>query len=110
MPLKERYNAQILYHVNKCKATCFQCGLDTLLNLPFKAICDLRVHSEHKQYLVFVTSKFISNMICYLFLNCINNHKAPVLFTECNLSRITQDLQFKFRVPIRNTIIMNSQV
>jgi hypothetical protein len=39
--LKERCTAQILYHVNKCRvtyiATCFQCQLDTLLNLPFKA-------------------------------------------------------------------------
>jgi hypothetical protein len=29
--------------------------------------------------------------------------------SECYISRITQDLQFIFRVPIRNTIIKNSQ-
>jgi hypothetical protein len=49
--LKERCKAQILYYVNKCQvtyiATCIQCELDTLLNLPFKA--------------TFVIYKFIMN-------------------------------------------------
>jgi hypothetical protein len=37
--------AQMLYYVNKGRltyiATCIQCGLDTLLNLPFKSIFEL---------------------------------------------------------------------
>jgi hypothetical protein len=54
--LKERFRAQILYHVNKCRVTyfamCFQCGLNTLLlNLQFKAIFfDFQVNSEHKHW------------------------------------------------------------
>jgi hypothetical protein len=39
---EERYKAQMLYYVNMGRltyiATCIQCGLDTLLNLPFKSI------------------------------------------------------------------------
>jgi hypothetical protein len=39
--LKERYKAQILYYVNTGRLTCIQCGLDTLLNLPFNSIFEL---------------------------------------------------------------------
>jgi hypothetical protein len=56
--LKERYKAQILY-VNNCGvssiAMCIQCGLDTVLNLPFK--------------LPFLIYKFILN----------TNERCPVL-------------------------------
>jgi hypothetical protein len=42
---KQRYKAQMLYYVNKGHLTyiakCIQCGLDTLLNLPFKSIFKL---------------------------------------------------------------------
>jgi hypothetical protein len=38
--LKERYKAQMIYYVNTYRftytATCIQCGLNTLLNLPSK--------------------------------------------------------------------------
>jgi hypothetical protein len=67
--LKERYKAQILYHVNKYQVTyintCFQCGLNTLLNLPFKATLFIYkfILNTNKWCLVFATSNFILNMI-----------------------------------------------
>jgi hypothetical protein len=42
---KERYKVQMLYYVDKGGlsyiATCIQCRLDTVLNLPFKSIFEL---------------------------------------------------------------------
>jgi hypothetical protein len=43
--LKERYKPQMLYYVNTGRLTyiarcSIQCGLDTLLNQPFKSILD----------------------------------------------------------------------
>jgi hypothetical protein len=40
--LKERYKPQMLCYVNTSRLTyiarCIQCGLDTILNMPFKSI------------------------------------------------------------------------
>ena len=48
--LKERYKPQMLYYVNTGRltyiATCIQCGLDTLLNMPFKSIFGLCEHQH----------------------------------------------------------------
>ena len=87
--LKERYKPQMLCYVNTGRSThlarCIQCGLDTLLNLPFKSIFGL-----------------------------CNINRARAMLTldgasECYISRLTQDLEFVFRVPIRNTMIKNGQ-
>jgi hypothetical protein len=62
--LKERYKAQILCYVNKYRvtyiATCFQCGLNTLLitMLIYKFILN-----KNKRCLVFVTYNFVLNTI-----------------------------------------------
>jgi hypothetical protein len=76
--LKKRYKPQMLCYVNTGRlnyiARCIQCGLETILNLPFKSI--------------FGDTRGIS---------------------ECYISRLTQDLEFIFRVPIRNTMIKNGQ-
>jgi hypothetical protein len=66
---KERYKTQILYDVNKCQvtyiATYFQCKLDALLNLPFKAMFVIYkiILNTNKQCLEVVTSNFVLNMI-----------------------------------------------
>jgi hypothetical protein len=87
--LKERFKPQMLYYVNTGQLTyiamCIQCGLDTLLNLPFKSIFGLRYR---KQGSCRVDTREIS---------------------ECYISRLTQDLEFILRVPIRNTMIKNGQ-
>jgi hypothetical protein len=86
---KERYKAEMLYYVNNgrltCIATYIQCGLGTLLNQPFNSIFELceRKHGS-----------------CPVYVRVIS---------ECYISRWTQDLEFIFRVPIRNTMIMNGQ-
>jgi hypothetical protein len=61
-PLKERYKAQINYHINKCRVTyivkCCQCQF-----------IDLQVHSEHKQavssvyHVKFCFKHYISGML-----------------------------------------------
>ena len=66
-------------------ASIYQCGLDMLLNLPFKSIFGL-----------------------------YNINRARAMLTlygasECYISRLTQDLEFIFRVPIKNTMIKNGQ-
>jgi hypothetical protein len=87
--LKERYNPQMLYYVNTGRLTYIamyiQCVLDTLLNLPFKSIFGL---CQHQQGPCHVDTREIS---------------------ECDISRLTQDLEFIFRVSIRNTMIKNGQ-
>jgi hypothetical protein len=87
--LKERYKPQMLYYVNTGRftyiATCIQRGLDTLLNLPFKCIFGL---CQHKQGSCHVDTREVS---------------------ECYISCLTQDLEFIFRVHIRNTMIKNGQ-
>jgi hypothetical protein len=86
---KERYKAHMFCSADNGRltyiATCIQCGLDTLLNLPFKTI-----------------------------LNCVNVNKDCAVFTFGRLpspiiSCLTQDLEIIFRVRIRNTIIKNGQ-
>jgi hypothetical protein len=88
--LKERYKPQMLnYYVNTGRltyiATCIQCSLDTLSNLSFKSIFGL---VYRKQGVCRVDTQKIS---------------------ECYISRLTQDLEFIFLVPIRNTMIKNGQ-
>jgi hypothetical protein len=92
--LKERYKTQILYHVNKCRvtciATCFQCKLNTLLN----------ILNTNKWCLVFVMSNFVLNMIfssTQFFFYCINKNNSHAFFTYQRY----QDLEFKFCVRIR---------
>jgi hypothetical protein len=82
--LKERYKPQMLYYVNTGRltyiATCIQCGVDTLLDLPFKSIFGL---CYRKQGLCRVDTREIS---------------------ECCISRLIQDLECIFRVPTRNSV------
>jgi hypothetical protein len=67
--LEERYKAQILYYLNSHRFTYFamyiQCGLDTLLNLPFRSTFLIYefILSEHKRCLVFVPPDFDLNII-----------------------------------------------
>jgi hypothetical protein len=84
---KERCKAQILYHVNKCRVTYtamhFQCGLDTLSILPFKATFVIYkfILNTNKQCLVFVTSNFVLNMIFMFPKRSLEN----ILFLLCFL-------------------------
>jgi hypothetical protein len=82
---KEKYKAHILYYVNKGRLTDInmriQCGLDTLLNLPSKSIFELCYHKQGS---------------CLVYIREIS---------ECYITRLTQDLEFIFHVPIRNTMI-----
>jgi hypothetical protein len=103
--LKERYKAQILYHmyVNTFRfiyiGTCIQCGLDTLLIYLF----DLQDYSEHKQTVFSVYQYFL---VCHLFLELCRRKQGSCLvyilyISECCISRIHVDrnLKYIFRVP-----------
>jgi hypothetical protein len=61
---KEGYKAQILCYVDTYIATCIQCGLDTLLNLPFKStiLIYMFILNTNKRCLVFLTSGFDLNI------------------------------------------------
>ena len=87
--LKERYPAQMLYYVNKNRlayiAMCIQWGLDTLLNLAFKSIFEA-CEQKHGS--------------CHVYDSVIS---------ESYISRLTQDLEYILRVPIRNTTIKSGQ-
>jgi hypothetical protein len=67
--LKEKCIAKNLYHVNKFRVTyiamCFQCQLNTQLNLAFKATFLIYKFflNTNKRCLVFVKSNFVLNMI-----------------------------------------------
>jgi hypothetical protein len=82
---KERYKPQMNKGRLTYIATCIQCRLDTLLNLPFKSIFELCYRKQGS---------------CLVFIRGIS---------ECYISRLTHNLDIIFRVPIRNTIIKNGQ-
>jgi hypothetical protein len=121
--LKERYKAQMLYYVNMGRvtyiATCIQCRLDTLLNLPFEVTFLIYqfILNISKRCLVFATSYFVLNMIFSSMLSifelCQRKQGSCHVYireiSECYISRLSQDLGFIFRVPIRNTMLKNGQ-
>jgi hypothetical protein len=73
--------------------------------------------NTNKRYLVFITSNFVLNMIFSSMLSifefCQQYHDTCLVYireiSECYISGITQDLEFIFRVPIKNAITKNSQ-
>jgi hypothetical protein len=121
--LKERYKAQILYYVNTYPftyiATCIQCGLDTLLNLPFKSnfLIYKFILNTNKRWLVFATSRFdlyiIFHSMLSIFELCQRKQDPCLVYilviSECYISRVAQQLAFIFCVPIGNTLIKNVQ-
>jgi hypothetical protein len=122
--LKERYKAQILYHINMFQftmytATCIQCGLDTLLNLPFKSIFLIYefILNTNKWCSVFATSSFNLNITFSSMLSVFElcQHKQGLCLVyileiyECYFSCIAKHLEFIFHVPIRNTVIKTGQ-
>jgi hypothetical protein len=122
--LKERYKGQFQYHVNTFRftyvATCIhQCGLDTLLSLPFMSTFLIYqfLLTTNKRCLVFSTFSFDLNIIFSSMLSifelCQSNQGSCLVYmleiSERYISRIAQHLEFKFRVPTRNTIIENGQ-
>jgi hypothetical protein len=121
--LKERCKALILYYVNTyrvtCTATCIQCWLDTLLNLPFNStlLSYKFILKTNKRYLVFATSRFVLIIIFSRMLSifelCQRKPGSGLVYileiSECYISRTAHHLEFIFRVLSRNTIIKNGE-
>jgi hypothetical protein len=90
-------------------AICIQCRLDTLINLPF--ISTLLIYKFIR--LMFATSTFDLNIMFSSMLSIIELCQCKqgsclvytLVISKCYISCIVQNLNFIFRVPIRNTII-----
>jgi hypothetical protein len=76
--LKERYKAQILYHVNKMSSHLYrQVRVFNAIEFASLKILNTNMFATYS----FVLNMIFSSMLLYQFLNFVYINKDPVLFT-----------------------------